>query len=53
MYGFCLVHSFRLQPNIICSLAFALNSRVKLINHITGLGFAFSEHPFLLFSTNI
>lgn len=42
MYGFCLVHSFRLQPNIICSLAFALNSRVKLINHITGLGFAFS-----------
>lgn len=41
-YKFSIVHAFRLQPNIISSLVFAFNRNLVLINHITGLGFAFA-----------
>jgi glycosyltransferase involved in cell wall biosynthesis len=48
-YGFSIVHSFRLQPNIISSLAFLFNPKVKIINHITGLGFAFAARSLTAF----
>ncbi|OQB64810.1 MAG: N,N'-diacetylbacillosaminyl-diphospho-undecaprenol alpha-1,3-N-acetylgalactosaminyltransferase [Bacteroidetes bacterium ADurb.Bin145] len=48
-YGFTLVHSFRLQPNITSSLAFGFNREVKIINHITGLGYAFTGKSFSSF----
>ena len=48
-YGFSIIHSFRLQPNIISSLAFPFCKRVKIINHITGLGFAFTGRTFASF----
>ncbi len=41
-YEFSIVHSFRLQPNIMISVIFAFSKGTKLINHITGLGFAFT-----------
>jgi glycosyltransferase involved in cell wall biosynthesis len=48
-YGFSIIHTFRLQPNIIASLSFPFNKKVKIINHITGLGFAFTERSFVSF----
>ena len=39
---FSIIHAFRLQPNIITSFAFAFSKDTCLINHITGLGFAFA-----------
>ncbi|NMC40456.1 MAG: glycosyltransferase family 4 protein [Bacteroidales bacterium] len=42
LHGFSVVHSFRLQPNIITSLALGYKRKVKIVNHITGLGFAFA-----------
>ena len=41
--GIDLFHSFRLQPNIIASLAFAFRKSPSVISHITGLGYAFSS----------
>jgi glycosyltransferase involved in cell wall biosynthesis len=41
-YGFSVIHSFRLQPNIITSYAVGFNRKVRIVNHITGLGFAFA-----------
>lgn len=41
-YKFSIIHSFRLQPNIITSIIFAFRKEALLINHITGLGFAFA-----------
>lgn len=48
-YRFSLIHSFRLQPNIISSLAFPFNRKIRIINHITGLGFAFAGTTFSSF----
>ncbi|MBG0859043.1 MAG: glycosyltransferase family 4 protein [Bacteroidales bacterium] len=48
-FSFSIIHSFRLQPNIITSLAFLFNKKIKIINHITGLGFAFSGKSFTAF----
>jgi glycosyltransferase involved in cell wall biosynthesis len=48
-YGFSIIHSFRLQPNIISSLAFPFSKRVKIISHITGLGYAFTGSTFSSF----
>lgn len=42
-YDFDIVHSFRLQPNVFCNLAYGSNKNVKIINHITGLGYSFSN----------
>jgi N,N'-diacetylbacillosaminyl-diphospho-undecaprenol alpha-1,3-N-acetylgalactosaminyltransferase len=49
VYCFSLIHSFRLQPNIISSLAFPFNRKIRIINHITGLGFAFAGTTFSSF----
>jgi len=38
-----LFHTFRLQPNIIASLAFAFRKTPIVISHVTGLGYAFSS----------
>lgn len=43
---FDIIHSFRFQPNLICSLAVLGIKDVKLIIHITGLGIAFSSSKF-------
>lgn len=39
---FDIVHFFRLQPNIIGTIVASLNTKSKIVNHITGLGVAFS-----------
>lgn len=42
--SFDVIHLYRMQPNLIGSFAAYFNSRdSKLINHITGLGMAFTE----------
>lgn len=40
---FDLLHTFRLQPNIIGTLAAKLAGIPVVINHVTGLGFAFAD----------
>ena len=44
-HGFDLVHSFRFQPNFICSIA-TVWLRCRLVLHITGLGIAYSNRTF-------
>jgi glycosyltransferase involved in cell wall biosynthesis len=39
-----IVHAFRLQPNILAGFASLFTRRRKIINHITGLGFAFTNY---------
>ncbi|MGY5351715.1 glycosyltransferase [Wenyingzhuangia sp. IMCC45533] len=39
---FDIVHFFRLQPNIIGTLIAGLFTESKIVNHVTGLGVAFS-----------
>lgn len=47
---FDIVHSYRLQPNIIATLVTGLYSKNTLIiNHVTGLGIAFSKEDFKSF----
>ena len=46
IYNFSIVHSFRLQPNVVSVLAFGLNKNTKIINHITGLGYSFTNSSF-------
>jgi N,N'-diacetylbacillosaminyl-diphospho-undecaprenol alpha-1,3-N-acetylgalactosaminyltransferase len=41
-YKFHIIHSFSLQPNIYTGFACLFNRRIKVINHITGLGYAFT-----------
>lgn len=43
---FDLLHTFRLQPNIIGTLAGAMCKIPIVFNHVTGLGFAFSSKSF-------
>ncbi len=43
-YKFDIVHSFRLQPNVFCNISFGTNKNIKVINHITGLGYSFSNN---------
>lgn len=43
-YNFDIVHSFRLQPNVFCNISFGRNKNIKVINHITGLGYSFSNN---------
>lgn len=45
-YKFDIAHSFRLQPNVMCNLSFGPIKRIKVINHVTGLGFSFSNNSF-------
>ena len=49
IYGFSIIHSFRLQPNVISSAAFPFIKKVRIINHITGLGYAFTGKTFASF----
>jgi len=50
IYNISLFHSFKLQPSVITNLAFIFNREIKIINHITGLGYAFtSKSPSSLF----
>jgi N,N'-diacetylbacillosaminyl-diphospho-undecaprenol alpha-1,3-N-acetylgalactosaminyltransferase len=41
-YKFHIIHSFSLQPNIYTGFACLFNKKIKIINHITGLGYAFT-----------
>jgi glycosyltransferase involved in cell wall biosynthesis len=41
--NFDIVHFYRLQPNLIGTLVSGLNTKSKIVNHITGLGVAFTE----------
>jgi glycosyltransferase involved in cell wall biosynthesis len=45
-YKFQLAHSFRLQPNVITNLSFGFYRSTSIINHITGLGHAFTANTF-------
>lgn len=42
--NFDIVHFYRLQPNIIGTIVAGLSCRSKIVNHITGLGIAFSKN---------
>ena len=41
-----VVHFYRLQPNIIGTIVSGLSVKSKIVNHITGLGIAFSKNDF-------
>jgi N,N'-diacetylbacillosaminyl-diphospho-undecaprenol alpha-1,3-N-acetylgalactosaminyltransferase len=41
--SFDIVHSFRLQPNVISLIAFYRKRKILKIAHITGLGFSFTK----------
>jgi N,N'-diacetylbacillosaminyl-diphospho-undecaprenol alpha-1,3-N-acetylgalactosaminyltransferase len=45
-YKFEIIHSFSLQPNIYCGFACLFNKKIKVVNHITGLGYAFTTTKF-------
>lgn len=40
---FDIVHTFRLQPNIIGTFITGIQTKSKIVNHITGLGTAFNN----------
>ena len=42
--NFDIVHFYRLQPNIIGTIVAGLSCKTKIVNHITGLGIAFSKN---------
>ena len=41
---FDIVHTFRLQPNIIGTFIVGFLTKSKIVNHITGLGTAFNNY---------
>lgn len=41
--SFDIVHYYRLQPNIIGSFIAGISTKSKIVNHVTGLGVAFSS----------
>jgi N,N'-diacetylbacillosaminyl-diphospho-undecaprenol alpha-1,3-N-acetylgalactosaminyltransferase len=41
-YKFDIIHSFSLQPNVYTGFACLFNKKIRVINHITGLGYAFT-----------
>ena len=43
---FDLVHTYRLHPNIIATIAAKIAGVKKIINHVTGLGVVFSKKSF-------
>ena len=43
---FDLVHTYRLHPNIIATIAAKIAGVKKIINHVTGLGVVFSDKSF-------
>lgn len=43
---FDLIHFFRLQPNIIGTFIAGVFTKSKLVNHVTGLGVAFTDRSF-------
>ena len=53
--GFDIVHFYRLQPNLIGTFVAGLNTKSKIVNHITGLGVAFTDKSLknLLYQTII
>ena len=44
--NFNVVHFFRLQPNIIGTFVAGLFTSSKIVNHVTGLGVAFTSNSF-------
>lgn len=44
--NFDIVHFFRLQPNIIGTFVASLFTSSKIVNHVTGLGYAFTSRSF-------
>lgn len=44
--GFDVVHFFRLQPNIIGTFVAGVFTSSKIVNHVTGLGVAFTSKSF-------
>ncbi len=46
-YDISLFHSFKLQPCVITNLAIGSVKEIKIINHITGLGYAFTSKSVL------
>lgn len=42
-YDFDIVHFYRLQPNIIGTFVAGISTTSKIVNHVTGLGVAFSN----------
>ena len=44
--NFDIVHFFRLQPNIIGTFVAGLFTSSKIVNHVTGLGVAFTSQSF-------
>ena len=45
-YNFDIVHTYKLQPNIIGTFIAGTFTKSKIVNHITGLGNAFNHHTF-------
>ena len=45
-HDFDIIHTFKLQPNIIGTFIAGIFSKAKIVNHITGLGNAFNHHTF-------
>ena len=43
---FHLIHFYRLQPNIIGTFIAGIFTKSKIVNHVTGLGLAFSDKSF-------
>lgn len=54
-HSFDIVHTFRLQPNIICTFIGGIMTNSIIVNHITGLGTAFNyqspKYKFLQYLT--
>jgi len=44
---FDIIHLYRLQPNLIGTIVAGISCNSKIINHITGLGIAFSKRDFI------
>lgn len=42
--SFDIVHFYRLQPNIIGSFVAGISTKSKIVNHVTGLGVAFTDN---------
>tara|TARA_B110000027_G_scaffold132562_1_gene158970 strand:+ start:510 stop:653 length:144 start_codon:yes stop_codon:yes gene_type:complete len=43
---FHLIHFYRLQPNIIGTFIAGIFTKAKIVNHVTGLGLAFTNKTF-------
>ena len=41
-----IIHSYRIQPNFIVALVGRYKKSIKIVNHITGLGYAFASNTF-------